>query len=312
MQRTFLDVVAHNLPAGGTILAPGRAARDLHVEGARVLDRHPSGAEPASIAGVVLLDDQVSDAGDHAEELIDTIGTVLEPGGALAATVRNRVFADATGGTVPGNRAYSAAELTKLLEQRGFSITILCAPGAAARLRGDDTFDLDADRQPGLLDAAPRLLVVARAPRNAQERSAVFFASRPRKIAAAATICRHPDGRMLVVYDRFQRMWTIPGGVVDPDEDPASAARRETWEEGGTKVETGQLLGVFAGRWPDRLIFVFASEPTTLVEHPEPVHGHEICEVAWLPVEQALQRLAPRIAFQVRRCLEQPGYTWTE
>jgi 8-oxo-dGTP pyrophosphatase MutT (NUDIX family) len=226
--------------------------------------------------------------------------------------VRNRVFADATGTAVPGNRAYSAAEVTRLLEQRGFSITILCAPGAAARLRGDDTFDLDADRQPGLLDAAPRLLVVARAPRNAQERSAVFFASRPRKIAAAATICRHPDGRMLVVYDRFQRMWTIPGGVVDPDEDPASAARRETWEEGGTKVETGQLLGVFAGRWPDRLIFVFASEPTTLVEHPEPVHGHEICEVAWLPVEQALQRLAPRIAFQVRRCLEQPGYTWTE
>lgn len=311
MQRTLLDVVGRNLPPDGTILAPG-SAREVRVDGARVLDRHPEDAAPAGSTGVVLLDEQISDAGEHAEELIDTIGTVLEPGGVLAATARNRVFAAATGTTVPGNRAFSAAEVTKLLQHRGFRIKILCAPGAAARLRGEDTFDLDADREPGLLDAAPRLLVVAHAPRDAQERSEVFFASRPRKIAAAATICRHPDGRMLVVYDRFQRMWTIPGGVVDPDEDPASAARRETWEEGGVKVETGRLLGVFAGRWPDRLAFVFAAEPTTVVEHPQTMHGHEISEVAWVPVEEALRRLAPRIEFQVRRCLEHPGYTWTE
>ena len=311
MQPTILDAVARSLPAGGTILAPGNAARDLQIDGARLVDRHPTDAGPASSAGVVLLDEQMSDAGDHAEELIDTVGTVLEPGGVLAATVHNRVFATATG-TLPGNRAFSAAEVTRLLEHRGFTITILCAPGAAARLRGDDVFDLEADRQPGLLDAAPRLLVVARAPRDAQDRSTVFFASRPRKIAGAATICRHPDGRMLVVYDRFQRMWTIPGGVVDADEDPASAARRETWEETGTKVETGRLLGVFAGRWPDRVIFVFAAEPTTATEHPEPVHGHEISQVAWVTVDEALQRLPPRIELRVRRCLDQPGYTWTE
>jgi 8-oxo-dGTP pyrophosphatase MutT (NUDIX family) len=140
----------------------------------------------------------------------------------------------------------------------------------------------------------------------------VFFATRPRKIVAAGTICRDDDGRLLVVYDRFRRVWTIPGGVVDADEDPASAAERETLEEGGIKVEIGKLLGVFATRWPDSVIFVFAATPTTMVDRPVPLHPHEIGDVAWLPLEQALQRLGANTAFRVTRCLEQPGYAWVQ
>src|SRR5690606_18165608 len=113
------------------------------------------------------------------------------------------------------------------------------------------------DREPGLLDAAPRLLVIARAPRSPEERSEVFHRTRPRKITAAAVLCRDSAGRVLVVYDRFRGVWTVPGGVVDADEDPASAARREAWEEGGVKVEVGRVLGVFSESWPDRITFMF-------------------------------------------------------
>ena len=311
MPHTILDVVATHLPAGGRILTSGPMAADLRVDGARVVHGDPATAAARSCAGIVLLDDQLSDAGEHAEQLVDTMGAALEPGGVVALTAQNRVFATATGTTVT-SRAYSAAELTAMLEHRGFSVLVMCAPGAAARLRGGDVFDLEADRQPGLLDAAPRVLAVARAPRNDDERSAMFLASRPRKIAAAATLCRDADGRLLLVHDRFRRRWTIPGGVVDADEDPASAARRETWEEGGIKVEVTQLLGVFSGRWPDRLLFVFAADPATVIEHPQPVHRHEITEVAWVPVRAALQRVAPRTARHIRCCLEQPGHTWVE
>ena len=110
----------------------------------------------------------------------------------------------------------------------------------------------------------------------------------------------------------FKRSWTIPGGVVDADEDPADAAQRESWEEAGVKIETGRLLGVFASSWPDRLVFVFDAWPIEVIEQPEPVHDHEIGAVAWLPVDEALKRVAPPVGFKVRACLDTPGYTWQQ
>lgn len=311
MHTAFLDVVARHLPDDGMIYVPAELAGALGVPHDRVRDTDVAGLAPSSCAAAVLINDELSHAGVHAEEAVDTLGAALEPGGVLVASLRNRVFAAAVGAP-PDARGFSASEATALLNHRGFTVEVICAPGAAARLRGVDAFDLDADRQPGLLDAAPQLLIVARAPRDAETRASVFFATRPRKIVAAGTICRDDDGRMLVVYDLFRRIWTIPGGVVDADEDPAAAAQRETWEEGGIKVEVGKLLGVFSSRWPDRLIFIFAATPTTTVEHPEPQHPHEIGEVAWLPLDHALQRLAANTAFRVTHCLEQPGYAWVQ
>lgn len=303
-------VFARHLPADGAVVVPDGI--DLPVADDRRLAVDPATLAPGSAAAVVLVDDELSRAGDQAEELIDTLGAALEPGGVLVATLRNRIHAEAALEPLDGLRGYSAAEAAALVAHRGFDLELLCAPGAAARLRGDDVFDLDVDRRPGLLDAAPTLLLAARAPSSPEERGRIFLDSRPRKVAAAAVLCRDPAGRLLVVYDRFKRSWTIPGGVVDADEDPAAAAEREAWEEAGTKVDTDQLLGVFASRWPDRLVFVFAGTPAEVVEQPQPLHPHEIGEVAWLPLERALDRLAPAAAFKVRTCLDRPGYTWVQ
>ncbi|MFZ4894321.1 NUDIX hydrolase [Plantibacter sp. Mn2098] len=38
--------------------------------------------------------------------------------------------------------------------------------------------------------------------------------------------------------------WTLPGGGIDPGEDPADAAVREVFEETGFRAELGELLGV--------------------------------------------------------------------
>lgn len=312
MDAVTHPVVTSLLPPDGSILAPHVTATALGVDPARLRREALTDLPADTYAAAVLVDDELSRAGDHAEGLVDALGTALEPGGVLIATVRNRVHADATGAGLDGVRGFSAAEANSLLNQRGFTVELRCAPGAAARLRGDLGFNLALDRQPGLIDAAPTLLLAARAPRSADERGRVFHDSRPRKIVAAATLCRAPDGRLLVVYDRFKRAWTIPGGVVDPDEDPAVAAQRETWEEAGTKVETGRLLGVFAASWPDRLVFVFAATPAEVAEDPQPVHEHEIGGVAWLPLDEALARLAPTVAFKVRTCLDTPGFTWVQ
>lgn len=312
MDPALRAFVARHLPPAGAVLTSSAVADDLpdlvpRMRGGDVMD-----AAPGSCAAVMLVDDELSRAGAHAEEMVDAVGTALEPGGVLVATMRNRVYAEATRAQLGGVRGYSSDEATALLNHRGFEVEAICAPGATARLRGATGFAPEDDRRPGLLDAAPELLLIARAPRSAEERERVFFDSRPRKIAAAAVICRDPSGRVLVVHDRFKRIWTIPGGVVDADEDPAAAAQREAWEEAGTKVEVGRLLGVFASRWPDRLVFVFAATPVDVVERPDPVHPHEISVVEWLPFDDALARVASPVAFKIRRCLESPGFTWVQ
>ena len=310
MEPELRAIVAAYLPAEGRVAV--RRDVDLPVAAERRDPTDLTAITPSSCAAAVLVDDELSTVGDHAEALVDAAGDVLEPGGVLVATMRNRIHAEAVRDVLDGVRGYSADEAVTLLATRGFRVELLCAPGAGAGLRGGGGVDLDVARQPGLLDAAARLLVAARAPRSAGERGRTFFDSRPRKIAAAAVLCRDTAGRLLIVHDSFKHMWTIPGGVVDADEDPAAAAQREAWEEAGTKVVTGALLGVFASRWPDRLVFVFEASAVKVTERPQPLHPHEISAVRWLAIDEALALLAPQVAHKVRTCLDQPGFTWVQ
>jgi ADP-ribose pyrophosphatase YjhB (NUDIX family) len=161
-----------------------------------------------------------------------------------------------------------------------------------------------------------RFLVVGRAPVSTQERSARFIASLPFKLVTAAVVCRDPEGRLLCVFDTFRRHWTIPGGVVDAGEDPREGAVREAVEEGGVRVEAGPLLGVFNTAVPDRLLMIYAAspldpdDPTTRA--PVTRQPHEVGEVRWVPVDEALELLNPRTRWQVQQCLDAPGETWRE
>jgi 8-oxo-dGTP pyrophosphatase MutT (NUDIX family) len=231
------------------------------------------------------------------------------PGRSLLVTARNPLLLD----PADGSRGFSSAQLRAALEHRGFRIDVLAAPGAAARVAGRRAvFDPQLDRTPGLLDAAPRLVAVAQSPRSSTQRSERFFTTLPRKVVAAAVLCRDPAGRVLVVHDAFRRHWTIPGGVVDADEDPRTGAAREAWEEAGVRVQLGALLGVFSASWPDRLVLVYGAAPAEGAPSPRPVQAHEIDAAAWVPLDEALERVAGYVRWQIERCLEQPGGTWRQ
>src|SRR5688572_10940882 len=56
-----------------------------------------------------------------------------------------------------------------------------------------------------------------------------------------------PDRRMLLVRQREGDVWSTPGGLIEPDERPADALVRETWEETGLLVTPNRLLAIYGG-----------------------------------------------------------------
>lgn len=53
------------------------------------------------------------------------------------------------------------------------------------------------------------------------------------------------DGKLLMVRERMDGGWTLPGGWADVGDVPSQAAEREVWEEAGFKVKARSLVGVY-------------------------------------------------------------------
>ena len=53
------------------------------------------------------------------------------------------------------------------------------------------------------------------------------------------------DGKLLLVRERVDGGWTMPGGWADVGDVPSQAAEREVWEEAGFRVKARRLIGVY-------------------------------------------------------------------
>lgn len=67
--------------------------------------------------------------------------------------------------------------------------------------------------------------------------------STPRIDVRAAVF--NDEGRLLMVRERIQDGWTLPGGWADVGDMPANAAEREAFEEAGYQVKATRLVGVY-------------------------------------------------------------------
>lgn len=63
------------------------------------------------------------------------------------------------------------------------------------------------------------------------------------KVDVRAAVFR--NNRLLLVRERSDGGWTMPGGWADVGDIPSKAAERETWEESGFRVKTRRLVGVY-------------------------------------------------------------------
>ncbi|XP_068856132.1 diphosphoinositol polyphosphate phosphohydrolase 2 isoform X3 [Aphelocoma coerulescens] len=64
----------------------------------------------------------------------------------------------------------------------------------------------------------------------------------------AACLCfrsEREDEVLLVSSSRYPDQWIVPGGGMEPEEEPGGAAVREVYEEAGVKGKLGRLLGIF-------------------------------------------------------------------
>jgi 8-oxo-dGTP pyrophosphatase MutT (NUDIX family) len=108
-------------------------------------------------------------------------------------------------------------------------------------------------------------------------------------------------GRLLLVRQRDDDSWSTPGGLIEPDERPADAARREAWEETGLLVRPERVLGVYGGpdcvvRYPngDEAQYVIVAFGCVVVGGQLRVDGEETTAVRyWSEAEVSSLTLAP-------------------
>jgi ADP-ribose pyrophosphatase YjhB (NUDIX family) len=53
------------------------------------------------------------------------------------------------------------------------------------------------------------------------------------------------DGKILMVREAADGLWTVPGGWADVNDSPREAAEREVWEESGFRVKAVKLAAVY-------------------------------------------------------------------
>lgn len=123
------------------------------------------------------------------------------------------------------------------------------------------------------------------------------------------------EGRILLVRERKDGKWCMPGGWADVGDLPSAMVAREVWEESGFTVRAQRLVGVYdANRSPNAMEFFHAYKIVFLCDilKGEARPSHETSEVCFfhpneLP-ELSSFRTDMRHVRDAVACLRDPGH----
>ena len=148
----------------------------------------------------------------------------------------------------------------------------------------------DHDRYAALQTMAMEMLALATSqPFESFEplRSTLF--TRPSPLVAGTAAIIDAEGRILLMRRSDNRLWVMPGGIMEVGETPAAAVVREAWEETGVRCVPVALVGVYDSRVWDKpsgqhlYKFTFlCSYVATGSGHEQASHAHETLETEWV------------------------------
>lgn len=104
----------------------------------------------------------------------------------------------------------------------------------------------------------------------------------------AVVVCRHNDGRWLAVRETNNRGWWLPAGLVDSGETFTQAAKRQSLEEAGMKVDLRGILRIehsVYGPTHARMRVVFFAVPQE-GQRPKQVADQRSEEARWVTLEE--------------------------
>ncbi|XP_022219633.1 diphosphoinositol polyphosphate phosphohydrolase 1 [Drosophila obscura] len=110
----------------------------------------------------------------------------------------------------------------------------------------------------------------------------------------AACICVRAENEaevLLVTSSRRPELWIVPGGGVEPEEEPSVTAVREVLEEAGVIGSLGRCLGVFENNDHMHRTEVFVMNVTKELEEWEDSRSIGR-KRQWFTIDDALSRLA--------------------
>ena len=137
----------------------------------------------------------------------------------------------------------------------------------------------------------------------------VYVASLPRKWMAAGALCRDFAGRVLLVDPVYRETWDTPGGVVEAEESPHAACRREVAEEIGLDRPVGRVLAVdwvpSRSDYPEGLVIIYdGGEFSDTDIAAITVPADELRGFEFVPPSEVAGRVTPIVGRRIRACLD--------
>ena len=102
------------------------------------------------------------------------------------------------------------------------------------------------------------------------------------------------DGKLLMVREKIDGGWTMPGGWADVNDYPAASAEREVWEESGFRVKTRKLIVVYDTNRVEPMEFYHAYKLLFLcnIISGEATTSNETTDVKFFAEDQVPKNLA--------------------